>query len=451
MVSKRVKYAGVAIGALVGLILLGFVLGFFGTPSVDGVENRFAGVNDTTTTVETNVTVNNPNPIDITLGGVDLDYDIAMNDVHMADGQRDDVSAGPGTSTVQLQTLLQNEQIPEWWYTHVDRGERTNVTIDVDLSHGLLGGNAISIEQDKQIQTDILSAFNSTEPRPINLNRPLIEDPVLYLNETTGHYGSNLTRERTPLDMAFTFYNPKPWPYRITEVGYEIDMNDIQVGEGATERSATIPGGASERINASTVIANQRLDEWWVSHLERNQVTDLFVDFYIVVDPGPTGITDAEPFRIDAPELDYETTIETDIFGTKLATDNGTDDGSSDDADDGTGSDGESTPDDSDGSTDDSTDGDATSIPGDSDGTTDDGTEDGDSTPTPDDSDATPTPTPTPTPDDGGIIDGGSDDDDDDGLLSIGSLPVPVLTLFSSQIATRLDYSPTSIQRCSVR
>jgi LEA14-like dessication related protein len=134
MVSKRVKYAGVAIVALVGLIILGFVLGFLGTPSVDGVENRFAGVNDTTTTVETNVTVNNPNPIDITFGGVDLDYDIAMNGVHMADGQRDDVSAGPGTSTVQLQTLLQNEQIPEWWYTHVDRGERTNVTIHVDLT-----------------------------------------------------------------------------------------------------------------------------------------------------------------------------------------------------------------------------------------------------------------------------------------------------------------------------
>jgi LEA14-like dessication related protein len=420
MVSKRVKYAGVAIVALVGLIILGFVLGFLGTPSVDGVENRFAGVNDTTTTVETNVTVNNPNPIDITFGGVDLDYDIAMNGVHMADGQRDDVSAGPGTSTVQLQTLLQNEQIPEWWYTHVDRGERTNVTIDVDLSHGLLGGNAISIEQDKQIQTDILSAFNSTEPRPINVNQPLVEDPVLYLNETTGTYGSNLTRERTPLDMVFDFYNPKPWPYTITEVGYELDMNDIQVGEGATDRSATIPGGASERINASTVIANQRLDEWWVSHLERNQVTDLRVDFYILVDPDPTGITDAEPFRIDAPELDYETTIETDIFGTKSATDNGTDDGT----DDGTGSDGQTTPDG----------GDATPTPDDSDGTTDDSTDDGDATPTPDDSDTTPTPTPdgdeTPTPDDGiiddGIIDGGSDDeDDDDGLLSIDwQLPV---------------------------
>jgi cell division septation protein DedD len=69
------------------------------------------------------------------------------------------------------------------------------------------------------------------------------------------------------------------------------------------------------------VLRNERLDESWISHLERDQVTNLTVDTYVVVDPDAAGVLGetVPAFRIDSDELDYETVIETDVFGTKAS------------------------------------------------------------------------------------------------------------------------------------
>ncbi|MDX1748462.1 MAG: LEA type 2 family protein, partial [Halobacteriales archaeon] len=150
-----------------------------------------------------------------------------------------------------------------------------------------------------------------TEPRPVNANVALVEDPVLYINETSAWWGEVTTQE-TPLRTAFVVYNPKPVPYAVTEIGYTIRMNDIVVGEGSTSQLYAIPPRSEQTIQASTAIDNPTLDEWWVSHLERNQVTRLHVDFYAVVElPG------GQRVRVPLDEIDYEETIETDIFGTK--------------------------------------------------------------------------------------------------------------------------------------
>ncbi len=381
--TRILKYAGVAIVAILALGVLGFLTGVLGVPTVEGIENKFADVNETATTIETNLTVSNPNPIGISLGGLSVDYGIRMNNVSMATGQKEGVSIGSGNSTIPFRTYLVNENIPEWWYTHVSNGEQTDILIDVDLSHGLLGGQAVSVPQEQSIQTDILGQFNDSTTRPVNANAAVISDPVLYINETAAWYGDNITREQTPMEMAFTVYNPKQYPYTVTEVGYEVRMNGILVGEGSSARSYTVPGETERTIQASTILHNQRLDEWWVSHLERDQVTNLTVDMYLIIDPDTSDVLqDSIPaFRIDTDEFDYQTVIETDIFGTKAT------DGLS--ADEPPASDGA-----------DDSDDEPTSTPTD----TADQTETATTTET---STATPTPTPTPTAtetDDGGIL-----------------------------------------------
>jgi len=371
MVSRRAKYAAVAVAALLVAVVLGFVLGLLGTPTVEGVENRFAGVNETTTTIESDVTLDNPNPVDVTLGGVDLDYEIAMNGVPMAAGARDDVSAEPGQSTVPLETYLQNGNIPEWWVTHIDRSETTTVAVDVNLSHGALGGRSATVEQEETIETDLLAGFNSTEPRPVDANVPFVRDPVLYLNETEGAFGGNVTSEATPINMSFTLYNPKEWPFVVTTVGYEVSMNGVDVGAGETDSSTVIAPGGTETIRARTVIRNQRLDEWWVTHIDRNEVTDLEIDFYVIVDPSEAGISGVEPIRLDTDRFNHETQIETDIFGTKPDTAPESGDGDGETGNDAEGGTGDESGDDgtADGSSDDSM------VDGSEDGSLDDGGE----------------------------------------------------------------------------
>ncbi|MFB6167472.1 MAG: LEA type 2 family protein [Haloferacaceae archaeon] len=376
LTASKVRIAAVAVAALALLLGVGVATGILGAPTVTGVDNRFAGVNETTTTIESDLRVRNPNPVGASLGGLTLDYRVSMNDITMANGTKRGISVATGDSTLQFTTFLANERIPTWWVSHVNAGEETTLRVEAEVHSSLVGSSFDAPQVERDVETNVVGAFNSTERRPVNASLPAISDPVLYVEETSGRWGT-VNSERTEVETAFLVSNPKPYPVVVTEIGYEIRMNGVVMGEGSTAREYVIPGnGGERRMNATTVMRTARFDEWWVTHLERDQTTTLTIDFYFVVDPQTPGV---QPVRVPLDSL--EQTIETDIFGNKAAnegTRNGTPSG-------------ETTP---------------TPTPT----TTDDGSERTPTptpTPTPTDDDGaerTPTPTPTPTPTDDGIL-----------------------------------------------
>jgi LEA14-like dessication related protein len=315
MVSLRAVLFGSKLKVIItGIAILGvsvggaFAVGLLGTPSVVGVENQFGTVTDETTTIETDLIVNNPNPISVQLGGTTVNYTVSMNDIAMASGSKEGLAIGQGNTSLAFTTQMQNEKIPAWWTSHIRNGERTQLEIDARVHSSLIGQSA-TVPHSQEINTDIISQFNSTETRPVNANQPVVSDPVLYINRTSATWGS-VTDAETPINMEFTMYNPKTSPYTVTEIGYEITMNDISVGEGTTDEPHVIPGQAEETIAATTTIQNDKLDEWWVSHLQNDQVTQLRIDFYAKIEL-PTGNT----IRVPLDELTYTKEIETDIFG----------------------------------------------------------------------------------------------------------------------------------------
>lgn len=388
---------GSALGALTGsklrIVLVGllvvagavggaFAVGILGVPSVAAVDNSFGDVTAETTEVETALVVSNPNPVGVGLDGVSVNYTVSMNDIEMARGGRGGVRVGPGNSTIPLETGLRNDAIPPWWVSHVRAGERTTVGIDASVTSGLLG-RSVEFSRSREITTDLLGAFNSDETRPVNADSALTDDPVLYVNETRGEWGS-VGEAETPIEMAFTVYNPNLEPYAVSEVGYDVTMNGVEMASGQTEEGYVIPPRSSETIEFTTALQNRRLDEWWVTHLDADvrghQVSDLRIEFYAVIEL-PTG----EEVTAPLDELTYEETIETDIFdegddvrgsgNDESGTDgNAADDGESQ-TDDGDATDG-TTADDGN-STEDNTTDDNTTDDGDStDNTTDDGDDD---------------------------------------------------------------------------
>ncbi|MFB6251124.1 MAG: LEA type 2 family protein [Halobellus sp.] len=301
-----------------GLIVGGaFAVGVIGAPSVAGVENRFGPVNETTTVVETNLTVSNPNPIGVSLGGVTVGYDVSFNEVTLASGVEDGVSVGTGNSTLTFRTTARNERIPPWWVSHVRNDERTTVTVDASVRSSTLGRTADPPNVTREIETDLLSQFNSTETRSIDANQPLVSDPVLYVNETTAQWGT-VSTQRTPMNLTFVVYNPKPYPIAISQLEYDVTMNEIEVGNGTTESEYVIPPKSTETVEATVTIRNDRIDEWWVTHLERNQVTDLRIAFAARLELSDRSV------RVPLDSLTYTRRIETDIFGTKPSDGNAT-------------------------------------------------------------------------------------------------------------------------------
>jgi len=354
--------------AVLSLVLVGVVAvaaGAVGVPSVTGFQNEFAGVNDSTTTIGSDIQVSNPNPIGAGFLGVSGEYRISMNDVRMANGSTGSVEMGPGNSTIELDTYLDNERIPTWWVSHVLRDEKTTVSVNASVDSDLLG-QSVPVEQTRTIETDMLSSFNSTETRPVNSSSPLVDDPILYVNETRAQWGE-VTSERTGIVVDFYIYNPKDYAIPVSKLNYTIDMNDVRVGAGENTKETVLAPNSLTRVRTVTYIQNDNLDEWWVTHIERNQRTAVVIDFAASIEAAGT--------ELDIPleESTHRETIETDVFGTKNAS--SSDDGTArNETDDGSGE------------------GTTTSDGGDSSGetTTDDGT-------TSDDSDGT-------TTDDGGVV-----------------------------------------------
>ncbi|MFC7077983.1 LEA/WHy family protein [Haloarcula halophila] len=308
---RRTRAVAVVGVGLAVLLATGVYIGVLGAPSFTAVENRFTGVSEETTTIGTELVIENPNPIGVRLGGASVDYSVRMNGVPIAAGGREGLQLGTGRSTLAFTTEMDNGQVPAWWYTHVENGERTQVEIDGEVRSSTLG-RSLSVTQGDSIETDIIGQFNSTETRPVDANVPLVSDPVLYINETRGTWDRpNLTRQQSPMDLAFTVHNPKSLPYTVSRIGYTVSMNDVEVGSGETTANYVIRPGETETIDARAAIENENLDEWWVTHLQRNQQTQLRIDFSLVLEARGTQI------RIPLDPVDYEKSIETDIFGNK--------------------------------------------------------------------------------------------------------------------------------------
>ncbi len=303
----------VVVVAILGVILLAAAVGFgvLGAPAIDSVENSFGEVTDTESVVETTVHIDNPNPVGASLEGLVGNYSIRMNQVPMATGEIDGIDLGSENDSIALTTTLQNERITEWWPTHIDQDESSDVRIDVTVSSDRFDRTLEHTHQ-TAVETDLLAAFNSDETRAVNADHDLADDPVLYINETRANW-DEVTDSETPIDMSFLVYNPNIEPYVITQTAYEISMNDIQVGEGHTEREYVIEGGGREELDLTTTIDATALDEWWASHLDEDvhghQVSELRIEFAAVIEL-PTG----EEISVDLDALTYEEWIGTDIF-----------------------------------------------------------------------------------------------------------------------------------------
>ena len=309
LLGSKLRIVGVAVLLLGASVGGAFALGVFGTPAVTGVDNEFAGVNETQTTIQSDLRVQNPNPIGANLGGLTVDYAVDMNGIRMAEGTKAGVDVARGNSTLPFTTYMANDRIPEWWVSHVSNGEQTTLTVDASVHSSTVGQSFGAPKVERSIETDMLSQFNSTETRPVNASQPLVSDPVLYVNETSAQWGA-VNESATPLNLDFRVYNPKSYPVGVSEVGYEITMNDVAVGEGTTEQGYTVGPESTETVETTTLIDNAKLDEWWVTHLERDQVTDLRIEFYARLE-----VTGGETIRVPLRSLTYTETIETDIFG----------------------------------------------------------------------------------------------------------------------------------------
>jgi LEA14-like dessication related protein len=150
--------------------------------------------------------------------------------------------------------------------------------------------------------------------------------------EETRAEWSEVEESATPIEMEFLVYNPQSYPIVFSELGYEITMNEVTVGEGAVEETHVIDAGDEEEVDLRTEMDADALDEWWVSHLDDegagHQVSELRIEFTAVIDLSALG---GGEVTVPLDELTYEETVETDLFDEGLENESGSDEGDGED------------------------------------------------------------------------------------------------------------------------
>lgn len=296
--------AALSLAVLLSVSLAGaFVVGPLGTPTLEDVDGGFGAVNDTHTEFYGVVTVDNPNPVGTP--AFETTYTVSMNDVEVGSGA-ETVAVEPGVTTERTSVTVSHDRLVEWWISHLENGERTDVVVDARVFGDSVGGIP-AVSETRTIETDLLSAVNSTDRRPIDVDAPIVGEQTLYVEETRAQWG-DVGDDRTEVDLEVTVENPTPVDAPVTRVGYAVSTNGSVVEEGDLEADVRLEAGESTEVDLTVPVDHDLLTRWWVSHLENGERTDLEIDLEVDV-TAPTGTT------VSLEGLTYERTIETDLWG----------------------------------------------------------------------------------------------------------------------------------------
>ena len=293
-------------GIILAVILLGgavyllFPAGKPEIPEIKSITNSWGNITATNSEIKTNIVVDNPNAIPIPLKGVE--YEIFMNDVKLGSGHSVGEASLPphGEHTITLSTELENDKIPQWWVTHIRRGENTDIKIKGNIIFDLkLAEYKYPIERTLSVvRTNILG-----DKKSYHVDDTSLEPQVRSIENSWGRVTADHTEIRTKMVM----YNPQPVPIYIERIKHEIYMNGIRMGSELSEETILLKPRSDTEISLDTRLDNDKLDDWWVSHLRNGERTSVEIKSELVYKAA------GKEFTIELPA--QKEAMETDILG----------------------------------------------------------------------------------------------------------------------------------------
>ena len=128
-----------------------------------------------------------------------------MNDVRLGSGHSVGEASLPphGEHTITLSTELKNDKIPQWWVTHIRRGENTDIKIKGNIVFDLkLAEYRYPIERTLSgVRTNILG-----DKKSYHVDDTSLEPQVRSIENSWGRVTAGHTEIRTKMVV----YNPQP-------------------------------------------------------------------------------------------------------------------------------------------------------------------------------------------------------------------------------------------------
>ncbi len=228
--------------------------------SVEGVTLEWGNVTDSTTEIIAKVQVHNPLPFSIPLK---VRTDVYANGERLGGGNTK-VTLTPGDTAITVRANLDNGRIASWWVSHVRSGERSTLKIACTLSLDLgIFDFSYPLEFTRKIETDVLSNFR---PKSVAVFGPARLD--VELREV--RWG-RVSEKETEIVMVAKIHNTANLPIEVIGYDYAITANGVTLGSGSVKRLLQIPPSSEKGIEFTVKIENDRLAEWWVSHIKNGE------------------------------------------------------------------------------------------------------------------------------------------------------------------------------------
>lgn len=247
-----------------------------GNPEIRGINFKWGEITSSETEIITNILVYNPNPVSLPLK--DVQSNIYMNNIKMGTGSALSAEIKPSSeSTVILSTKLENGRIPEWWISHIKNGEKSTMNIDGNMVFDLnITEFKYPIKLSNPIQTDILSGLSSATPQRISVG------PVTLRIKSESSWGE-VNEDYTEIITQATIYNDNLIPIPVTKFESSVMMNEIKLAETSSNVEAIIQPKSEKTLTLVTKLDN-KMDEFWVSHIKNGEKTKVKIVFQPVIE-----------------------------------------------------------------------------------------------------------------------------------------------------------------------
>jgi len=271
---------------------------------VGGIENEWGEVDERRTGISTRLELAAPNMLVGRVDNLGVDYTADINGVEVVSADKRGIRLGRDRTVVDIDAEMDNSRIPEWWVEHVENDEtsrlRVKPQVSLDLPVENVAATARVPRAHTTVETDILGCLNTDEAR-----EKTVLGRTVFVVEGLSAEWDGVTRDETGVDVEARVRNPNRFGVSVSRLDCDVLMNDVRVGGGS---AGDLSVGAGERgeVDVDVTIDNDRLPEWWVTHIRNDEETELRVVFHAVF--GVFG------YEVRLPVFGYDDTIETDFL-----------------------------------------------------------------------------------------------------------------------------------------
>ncbi len=287
-------------------------------PEVRSITHEWGPVTSNSTEVITTVVVFNPIPAPIPIKNCSAN--ITIDGISLGQSAGNNISLKQEAETpVVIYTRIDKDKISDFWAEHLRRGENSTVVIDGNINFDMkVADYSYPFTYSKAVETNILTRLHVNTPVVVEKTYkvPVIGNEITAFKATIKSSNASwgkIERDLTELNVRAIIHNDNSYSIPSCKMVNKVSINEIPLAVGESVGSYSFPSNADTEVMATANLKTSLMDQWFVSHLIRNEKSTLKVETAIMFNlPGSVAkVLSQDSFTIPIWEenIEFETNM----------------------------------------------------------------------------------------------------------------------------------------------